>query len=80
MTAANLRYDAAVRARITIRGAAAGGTARKAVLEADDPHLCNTFDAPETVKPDWTDQEAVGSSLDLELPPASVVMIEIPLG
>ena len=38
---------------------------------------CNTFDAPETVKPELLRVEASGEVFRAELPPCSVAAIEI---
>ena len=59
-------------------GAAFGDSAKMAVLQAADPHGHNTFEAPDRVRTVWSEVPAVSLS-PIELPPASVVMVEVPL-
>lgn len=79
VTVVNLRYADRAVARIVLRSVAAAGTARQAVLAAGDPHDHNTFEDPGTVGAVWSEMAVSGDQIQLEIPAASVVLLEVPL-
>ena len=79
ITFANLRYGDPAEVRLGLHGGAAfGDSAKKAVLQAADPHDHNTFEAPNRVRAAWSEVSAASLS-PIELPPAAVVMVDVPL-
>ena len=79
ITFANLRYGDSAQVRLGLHGGAAfGDSAKMAVLQAADPHDHNTFEAPDRVRAVWSEVPESPRS-PIELPPASVVMVEVPV-
>ena len=79
ITFANLRYGDPAEVRLGLHGGAAfGDSAKQAVLQAADPHDHNTFEARIGWRAVWSEVPEAPLS-PIELPPASVVMVEVPL-
>ena len=79
ITLANCDMRADQRVRLTAVGGTLAGRAAVTVLRHDDPHACNTFDAPETVVPAVTETTLAGGDAIL-VPAAGVVSVVIENG
>ena len=81
LTLANLRFDAPAEIRINVYPSSRmNGPGKKAVLQAEDPHDYNTFEAPDRVRAVRSDIEAGTTLPVVDMPAASIVTLELPVG
>jgi len=79
VTFINPKHDESVKITCALNGRKlAGGKARS--LYHADLNACNTFEAPDTLKPREVAVTASGSEIVLELAPLSVTTVEVKLG
>ena len=57
-------------------GASLGDSAKKAVLRATDPHDHNIFEDPNRVRAEWSEIEGEADLSVIQIPAASVSLIE----
>lgn len=79
LTVINSHFDSPCEIRVIPVGVSEGRVVRKITLSAEDPHMYNDFDQPDRVKPIEDSLEISGKEIILEIPNASVNLIEMEL-
>jgi len=79
ITIVNNHFDSPCEVRLIPVGIEEGKVIRRVTLSAEDPHMYNDFDNPDRIKPTEDRSEISGKEIVLEIPKASVNLIEIKL-
>ena len=74
LTLANLDLHEAQAVKLSCVGGSCAGRAMVITLRHDDPHACNTFEAPNAVTPTRAEVALTGDDT-LDIPAASVVTV-----
>lgn len=79
LTITNNHFDNPYEIKLIPVGANEGRVLRRVTLSAEDPHMYNDFDQPERIRPVEDYPEISGREIVLEIPKASINLIEIEL-
>lgn len=79
LTIVNPHFTDAIEMELILWGAGEGKIIRQVVLHAADPHAHNSFDVPDEVRLVEDHPEIAGRRLNLTLPSASIVLLEVEL-
>lgn len=79
LTLANCHYSEEAEVRIDFYGARFRELCTKVTLKAADPHMCNSFEQPDNIKPVVQEIELPGREPVIVLPPASIVALTMEL-
>ena len=77
MTIVNAQYSDNAEVEIKLFENGSYRISKQLVLKASDPHMFNTFEEPEKVKPVLIDTDLTGRNFTITIPPASVMLLDI---
>jgi alpha-N-arabinofuranosidase len=77
VTLVNTHFTDETELELNLLGLGKAGETRQVTLKATDPHMYNSFEEPDKIKPVTAVGSFSGSRLSLSLPPASVTLLEI---
>ncbi|MGC8972501.1 MAG: alpha-L-arabinofuranosidase C-terminal domain-containing protein, partial [bacterium] len=79
LTIINNHFSSPCEIRLILVDTREGKIIRRVTLSAEDPHMYNDFDHPDRIKPTEDYSEISGKEIILEIPKASINLIEIEL-